>query len=331
MPFLGLDISKDHLDLASPGQGHGRFPNTPAGIGDLVAAVRAVEETEASAMESPEGSASEASSTTLLVMEATGGYERAAAATLAAEAIPVAVINPRQARDFARATGYLAKTDVVDAQVLALFAERVRPEVRPLADEARQALTALVMRRRQIVEMFTAERNRKKQAHTVVRTDVDAHIAFLEAQKDDVEAAIQEHIDGSPMWRADDDLLQSVPGIGPTTSALLLASLPELGQLSPKAIAALVGVAPFNCDSGSYRGRRRIWGGRAVVRHGLYMATFVAVRFNAPLKRHYEQLLRRGKATKVALVACMRKLLVWLNAILRDQTPWTPDVQTSTA
>jgi len=269
------------------------------------------------------GSTSEA----LIVLEATGGYQRTAAATLAAKGLPVAVINPRQVRDFARATGQLAKTDDGDAQILALFAERIRPEVRPLTTEAQQAFAALVHRRRQIVEMLTAERNRRGQMHVGVIPDIDAHIEYLEGRKDAVEATIERTVKDSPMWRADDALLRSVPGIGPATSSLLLALLPELGHLSPKEIAALVGLAPFNCDSGTFRGTRRIWGGRVAVRNALYMATLVAIRFNDPLKAHFDQLRARGKAWKVAVVACMRKLLVWLNAIVRDQTPWAPDAQ----
>lgn len=313
MPFFGLDIAKDHLDLATPDQEHGRFPNTPEGIQDLLNHLRETTDAEADEV--------------LLVMEATGGYQRAVAAALAAEGVHVAVINPRQVRDFARATGQLAKTDEIDAQILAVFAERIRPEARPLTTETQQAFAALVTRRRQIVEMLTAERNRRKQMHADVIPDIDAHITYLEGRQHAVEDAIERTITESPMWRADDELLRSVPGIGPATSSLLLALLPELGHLSPKAIAALVGLAPFNCDSGTHRGTRRIWGGRAVVRNALFMATTVAIRFNEPLKAHFDQLRARGKAWKVAVVACMRKLLVWLNAILRDQTPWTPDTQ----
>jgi len=314
MPFFGLDVSKDHLDLALPDQGLGRFPNTPAGIKDLLHWLQ-------------EATAGEGTADALIVLEATGGYQRAAAATLAAEGIPVVVINPRQVRDFAKATGQLAKTDDVDAQILALFAERIRPEVRPLTTETQQAFAALVNRRRQIVEMLTAERNRRGQMHADVIPDIDAHIEYLEGRRDAVEEAIARTVKDSPMWRADDALLRSVPGVGPATSSLLLALLPELGHLSPKEVAALVGLAPFNCDSGTHRGTRRIWGGRAVVRNALFMATTVAIRFNEPLKAHFDQLRARGKAWKVAVVACMRKLLVWLNAILRDQTPWTPDTQ----
>jgi len=324
MPFFGLDVSKDHLDLALPDQGLGRFPNTPAGIKDLLLRLQEAAADERAAGEgAADGHASEA----LIVLEATGGYQRTAAATLAADGIPVAVVNPRQVRDFAKATGQLAKTDDVDAQILALFAERIRPEVRPLTTETQQAFAALVTRRRQIVEMLTAEHNRRKQMHADVIPDIDAHIEYLEGRQDAVEEAIERTIKDSPMWRADDALLRSVPGVGPATSSLLLALLPELGHLSPKEIAALVGLAPFNCDSGTFRGSRRIRGGRVAVRNALYMATTVAIRFNDPLKAHFDQLRARGKAWKVAVVACMRKLLVWLNAILRDQTPWAPDAQ----
>jgi len=337
MPFFGLDISKDYIDLAAPEEALGRFPNTPAGIADLLRRLDQAADTKSADTKSADTKSADTKSadtksadperTPLLVMEATGGYQRAVAAALAAEGVPVAVINPRQVRDFARATGQLAKTDEIDAQILALFAERVRPEVRPLADEDQHAFAALVTRRRQIVEMLTAERNRRGQMHADVIPDIDAHIEYLEGRKQAVEDALETTVKQSPIWRDDDALLRSVPGVGPATSWMLLALLPELGQLSPKQVAALVGVAPFNADSGTYRGTRRISGGRAPVRNALYMATTVAIRFNDPLKAHFDQLRARGKAWKVAVVACMRKLLVWLNAILRDQTPWAPDPQ----
>ncbi|PEN10356.1 IS110 family transposase [Longibacter salinarum] len=311
MSYYGLDISKDHLDLATVEGAIGRFPYTPDGIDHVLDHLTHGARTEASVA--------------LLVMEATGGLEHAVAAALAAAGLPIAVINPRQVRDFARATGRLAKTDEIDATVLALFAERVRPEERPLPDEEQRALSALVTRRRQLLQMLLAEKNRRRRADRVVLPDLEAHIAFLEGRLDQTDRALREAIETSPVWRTGDDLLQSVPGIGPTASATLLAEVPELGRISPKEIAALVGVAPFNCDSGKYRGTRRIWGGRASVRRALYMATLVAVRYNTVLRAHYEQLLARGKAKKVALVACMRKLLVWLNAIMREQEPWNPD------
>lgn len=305
MSYYGLDISKEYLDLATPTEDIGRFPYTPSGIDEILSRLTP-------------------GPVDLLVLEATGGLEHAVAAALAGAGLPVAVVNPRQVRDFARATGRLAKTDQIDARVLALFAERVRPAIRDLPGEEQRALTALVTRRRQILQMLMAEKNRRARADRVVLPDLNAHIAFLESRLDQTDRSLRKAIESSPVWRTGDDLLQSVPGIGPTASATLLAEMPELGRISPKEIAALVGVAPFNCDSGQYRGTRRIWGGRASVRRVLYMATLVAVRHNDVLRMHYEQLLDRGKAKKVALVACMRKLLVWLNAIMREQQPWDP-------
>ena len=261
----------------------------------------------------------------LIVLEATGGYQRTLAAALASDGLPVAVVNPRQVRDFARATGQLAKTDAIDAKMLALFAERIRPEVRPLPEAEQQALAALVARRRQLLEMLQAERNRLSMAHKAVQDELRAHIRFLEKRLDKANRALQEAIEASPIWRAKEDLLRSVPGVGPVLSATLLAELPELGRLSGREIAALVGVAPFNRDSGTLRGQRCIWGGRVSVRCALYMGTLVAVRHNPVLRRFYEQLLGRGKAKKVALVACMRKLLVILNAMMKTQTHWNPD------
>jgi transposase len=312
MSYYGLDVSKDHLDLGTPTEDSRRFPYTPSGIDAMLHELTTAP-------------------VDLLVLEATGGLEHTVAAALAAAGLPVAVVNPRQVRDFARATGRLAKTDQIDAQVLALFAERVRPAVRDLPGEEQRALTALVTRRRQILQMLMAEKNRRTRADRVVLPDLNAHIAFLESRLDETDRSLRAVIEASPVWRTGDDLLQSVPGIGPTASATLLAELPELGHLSPKEAAALVGVAPFNCDSGTRRGTRRIWGGRASVRRVLYMATLVAVRYNDVLREHYKQLLDRGKAKKVALVACMRKLLVWLNAIMREQQPWNPGYHGVTA
>ena len=234
------------------------------------------------------------------------------------------IANPRQIRDFARATGQLAKTDAIDAGVLALFAERVRPEPRPLADEARQALEALVTRRRQVTEMLVAEKNRLGHARPPIRRGITAHIRWLERQLSDVDRDLDEAVRQSPLWRSQDDLFQSVPGVGPITSRTLLAQLPELGQLDRKAIAALVGVAPLARDSGRLRGRRTIWGGRAPVRAVLYMATIAAARCNPLIRTFYQRLRAAGKAPKVAVIACMRKLLTILNAMARTQTPWRP-------
>lgn len=310
--YVGLDISKDYLDLASTEAVLGRFTYDFDGIAQLLEALGPLE-------------------VELLVLEATGGLEDAIAAELEAAGFCVAIVNPRQVRDFARAMGRLAKTDQIDAQVLARFAERVRPKIRPLKSQQQHALEALVTRRRQLSEMLTQEKNRLGRAAGRVRDDLEVHIAFLEGRLDQTQRALREAIKASEIWRVEDDLLRSMPGIGPVVSATLVAELPELGRLSSKEIAALVGLAPFNCDSGQMRGRRAIWGGRASVRCALYMATLVAVRHNAVLRLHYAHLLGRGKAKKVALVACMRKLLIWLNAMLRDGQPWDAEVHLATS
>lgn len=307
--FAGVDVSKNRLDAAI-GSGEAGLEvvsvaNDAAGIAELV-------ERFCSA------------GVSMVALEATGGYETAAAAELAEAGLSVAVVNPRQVRQFAQATGQLAKNDRIDAQMIALFLERVRPEARPLSSEEQASLEALVARRRQLVEMLTAEKNRLYLARGAVRKDLDVHIRFLRARLKDVERQLRTAVEQSPLWRANDRLLQSVPGIGPTLSAVLLAELPELGKLSPKKIAALVGVAPFCRDSGTLRGRRTIWGGRASVRASLYMAALVATRCNPLIKDFYDRLLTRGKPKKVALVACMRKLLTMLNAMIRDQRHWCP-------
>lgn len=260
-----------------------------------------------------------------IVLEATGGLELPVVAVLAAHGLPVAVVNPRQVRDFAKALGRLAKTDRIDAQGLALFGERVQPPMRPLPDEAGAELSALVARRRQLVDMRTMEKNRLHTARGArVRRSIAGIIAALEAQLRDVDNELKSAIQASPLWREKDELLRSVPGIGPGISPMLIAELPELGQLSHKAIAALIGVAPLNRDSGTMRGKRSIWGGRAAVRSVLYMGALVASQHNPVINALYKRLLARGKPKKVALVACMRKLLVMLNAMLRDKQPWRP-------
>jgi transposase len=261
---------------------------------------------------------------TLIVLEATGGYETALVGAVAAAGLPVAVVNPRQVRDFARATGQLAKTDALDAQVLALFAARVQPTPRAVPDAALQDLTALVARRRQLVEMLGAERNRLAIARPALRRSLRDHVRWLERQLTAVDSDLTTHIQASPIWRVQDDLLQSVPGVGPQTARLLLACLPELGTLTRQQIAALVGVAPLKRDSGQWRGRRTTWGGRAPVRVGLYMAALVAVRHNAVLRAFYQRLVTAGKPKKLALVATMRKLLTILNAMLHHQRAWAP-------
>jgi len=259
---------------------------------------------------------------TLIVLEATGGYEIGIATALTVAGWLVAVVNPRQVRDFAKAAGLLAKTDALDAHVLALFAARMQPTPRPLADDLQADLIALVGRRRQLIEMLTAERHRLAHARPSVRRSLTAHIRWLEARLRDTESDITTRIQHSPIWRVRDQLLQSVPGIGPNTSARLLASLPELGRLTHREIAKLVGVAPLNDDSGTRHGRRAIWGGRAVVRQTLYMATLVAVRHNPVLAAFYQRLRHAGKAPKVALVAAMHKLLTIINAMVKTTTTW---------
>ena len=261
----------------------------------------------------------------LIVLEATGGYELPVAAACAAVGLPLAIVNPRQVRAFAQALGRTAKTDAIDATVLALFGARVHPPARAVPDQATQALAALVTRRRQLLGMLGAEQRRLPQAPTAaVRHDVQAHIRWLERRLRDVDTDLARAIHASPVWRVQDDLLQTVLGVGPTTARTLLATLPELGRLDRRAIAALVGVAPFNRDSGQWRGHRTIWGGRASVRASLYMATLVATRHNPVLRACYQRLRATGKAPKVALVAVMRKLLTILNAMLRHQQPWNP-------
>lgn len=304
--YVGLDVAKAHLDLATePATPPRRFPHDETGLSALVAHVRPL-------------------APALIVLEATGGYEADIAAALALAGLPVAVVNPRQVRDFAKALGRLAKTDALDATVLAAFAARVRPEPRPLPDAAQQALTALVARRRQLVEMLSAEQNRLLVAHGRVQHDVQTHIHYLQQRLKATTDALRTTLRESPVWRAQDNLLQSVPGIGPTTAATLLADLPELGRLSRRQIAALVGVAPLNRDSGRHVGPRTTWGGRATVRAPLYMATGVATRKNPVIRAFYTRLRAAGKPHKVALVAAMRKLLTILNAMVKAQRPWQP-------
>ena len=302
--FVGIDVAKATLDVAvRPAGEQWSTSNDEAGIGVLVARLRPL-------------------APTLIVLEATGGFETAVVAAVAAAGLAVVVANPRQVRDFARATGQLAKTDALDAQVLALFAERVRPEPRPLPDAAVQALDALLTRRRQLLEMLVAEQNRLGFAAAAVRRDITQHIHWLQRRLRDVDGDLEQAVRSSPVWRLKEDLLRSVPGVGPVVSRTLLGELPELGTLSHKQIAALVGVAPRARDSGTLRGKRIVWGGRASVRAVLYMAALVATRHNPVIRAFYQRLRTAGKPAKVALVACMRKLLAILNAILRTATPW---------
>ena len=302
--YVGIDVAKRRLDIALWPTGEQRtLANDATDINELVTWLQT---------QQPQ----------LIVLEATGGYERAVVASLGAAALPVVVVNPRQVRDFARAVGRLAKTDTLDAAVLARFAEAVKPSPRPLPHAQMELLRALVTRRRQVVEMLTAERQRLASAQPPVQGLIQAHIAGLQQELAHLEKELDRTLRQSPLWRARERLLRSVPGVGPTVAAVLLAELPELGRLDRRQAAALVGVAPLNRDSGQYRGRRSVWGGRARVRATLYMAALVATRWNPVVKNCYQRLLASGKAKKVALVACMRKLLTILNAMLRDGTAW---------
>ena len=266
----------------------------------------------------------------LIVLEATGGVERAVTRALASAEFPVVVINPRQVRDFAKATGQLAKTDTIDAAVLARFGEAVRPALRPLPDEVTWELRAVVSRRRQITEMIVAETNRLSGASKAVRKRINAHLRWLEAELKRADKDLDQSIRQSPIWKENEDLLRSVPGMGRVISRTLLAELPELGRLNRKQIAALVGVAPLNRDSGTLRGRRSIWGGRATVRAALYMGALVASRRNAVIQTFYRRLRNAGKAPKVALVACMRKLLTILNSMIKHKTHWSEIISQTT-
>jgi transposase len=301
---VGIDVAKAQLDIAvRPSGERWAIPNDAGGVVTLVERLQALHPT-------------------LIVLEATGGLERAATAALATAGLPVVVVNPRQARDFARATGQLAKTDALDARALAHFADVIRPTPRPLPDAQTQELRALWGRRQQLVGMRTAEQNRLAGTSGRLQTDIEAHITWLNERLATLDDDMETLLRASPLWRENDDLLQSAPGIGPVCAQTLLLELPELGTLTRQQIAALVGVAPLNCDSGTLRGRRMIWGGRAHVRTVLYMGTLVATRYNPRIKAFYERLLAAGKVKKVALTACMRKLLTILNAMLKHRTPW---------
>jgi transposase len=312
--YVGIDVAKAHLDCAVDGvDGSQRVPNTAAGIAQLVERWRATPPA-------------------LVVLEATGGYELELAWAFSHAQLPVVVVNPRQVRDFAKATGQLAKTDRLDAQILARFAAVVRPSLRPLPDATQHALDALVSRRRQLSEMLSAEQTRMLVSRAgAVQRSLRKHITYLKKELHATNTELGALIQASPVWREADNLLESVPGVGPVTACTLIAALPELGTLDRRAIAKLVGVAPLNCDSGQSRGRRMIWGGRADVRHVLYMATLVATRHNAAIRTFYQRLLIAGKAPKLALVACMRKLLLILNSILKSKTPWRPALDPTSA
>ena len=306
--FVGIDVAKAELVVSILPAGE-RFTvdNDERGVRTLVERVRSI-------------------APTLIVLEATGGYELLSVAALAAVALPVVVVNPRQVRDFAKATGQLAKTDRIDADILARFADVVRPTVRPIADDAAQELEALLTRRRQLLEMLQAERNRTGQVFGKgkrgVKKSLKNHISYLERELRMTDTDLGELIKASPVWRERDELLRSVPGVGPVLSRTLLADLPELGRLSRRAIAKLVGVAPLSRDSGTLRGRRFVQGGRATVRAVLYMAALVATKRNAVIRTFYRRLVTAGKPKKLALIACMRKLLTLLNAMVKTNQRW---------
>lgn len=307
---VGVDVAKATLDVAvRPSDAAWTVANDEAGIRGLVAQLQALTPAQ-------------------IVLEATGGYEIAVVSALALAGLPVIVVNPRAVRDFARATGQLAKTDQLDAGILARFAEQVRPAARPLADAEQQELDALLTRRRQLIDMLTAEKNRLQQVFVArgarVRKSLAAHIAYLTKELGRADADLAALVRQSPVWRERDELLQSAPGVGPVLSLTLLAALPELGALDRKAIAALVGVAPLNRDSGLFRGKRMVHGGRAGVRSALYMGALVATRRNPVIRAFYQRLVAAGKPKKLALTACMRKLLIILNAMLRQHVAWTP-------
>jgi transposase len=311
--FVGIDVSKSRLDVAVRPSGEvWQFGNDEPGFATLVEKLKPLE---------PK----------LVVMEATGGYQAPLAAALTVAGIAVAVVNPRQVRDFGRATGQLAKTDALDAEVIARFGEVLKPEPRPIPDAETQALAALVMRRRQLVDMIVAETNRLATALKPVRRDIEEHISWMKRRLKDVDDDLYGSLKKSPLWRVKEQILRSAPGIGRVTTCALVAQLPELGTLTARKISALVGVAPFNRDSGTLRGKRVTWGGRASVRHALYMATLTAIRCSPTLAAFYERLRAAGKPAKVAHVACMRKLLVRLNAMVRTGTPWTEDVPVTVA
>jgi len=308
--FVGIDVAKDTLVIAERPSGACRtIENTPRALRAVVRQWQAASDARPA----------------LIVLEATGGYEALAASVLAAAGLPVVVINPRQARDFAKATGQLAKTDRIDAGILAQFAAVVQPPIRALADDATRQLETLLHRRDQLIEMLTAEQQRLAQARAsapAVRHSLRQHIAFLAKQLARADAELDACIRASPVWAARDALLQTVPGVGKVIARTLLGALPELGHLSRQAIGKLVGVVPLNRDSGRYRGQRQIAGGRAAVRRKLYMGALVAMRRNPRLRAFYHRLVAAGKPKKVALVACMHKLLTILNQMMRTATPW---------
>jgi transposase len=302
--FVGIDVSKAWLDVAVHEQEEVfRVSNDDAGIANLVERLKKLKPT-------------------LIVLEPTGGFEMLVVAELTHAGLPAVVVNAKRVRDFARATGRLAKTDKLDAKVLAHFAAAIRPAIRKLHSEEEEQLTALLTRRRQVLDMLTVEKNRLVTVRAKMRSDIETHVQWLSSSLKELDKEIEDFVKGSPAWKEKDALLQSVPGVGPVTSATMLGMMPELGQLNRQEIAALVGVAPVNKDSGKKQGKRRVYGGRADVRSVLYMAALSAKKCNPAIRKFYDRLIKQGKEKKVALTACMRKLLVILNAMMRTNQPW---------
>lgn len=311
-PWIGIDVSKAQLDVyVHPTAQRYCFKQTNKALVTLGQSIQSL-------------------NPALVVMEASGGFESTVAGLLAALGLPVVVVNPRQVRDFARATGTLAKTDLIDAQILARFGEAVKPQVRPLPDDCTQKLSALVSRRQQIVGMLTMEKNRLTQASGPVAGSIKEHIAWLTMQLNDLDKDLRDLLHSSSIWREKENLLRTVPGVGPILAATLLAQLPELGRLNRKQIACLVGVAPMNRDSGAFKGKRIVWGGRSHVRSVLYMGTLSAIRCNPVIRAFYMRLREAGKAPKLAITACMRKLLTILNVIFKHRVPWKQNYFLST-
>jgi transposase len=302
---VGIDVAKDTLEIASSSGERWQCTNDPKGHRALRDRLRGW-------------------SLQCIVMEATGGYEKPALATLGQAGLPVVAVNPRQVRQFAKSVGKLAKTDRIDAEMLVRFGVHTEPKIRPLPDELTQLLEALLTRREQLLGMIQAERNRLEHAVGPVRSDIREHVVFLVKRLKQADRDLDGQLRSSPVWREKEKLLRAIPGVGRVMVLRICAQLPELGQIAPKPLAALVGVAPYNCDSGTLRGQRHCWGGRAEVRRTLYMATVVAIRHNPALRAFYERLRTAGKPKKVALIASMRKLLLIMNAMLRDHTHWSP-------
>jgi transposase len=302
--FVGIDVSKKSLDVAvRPLSLKWSCPREETEYPALIDRLLALRPT-------------------VIILEATGGLEMPVVTALVLAGLPVVVVNPRQARDFAKAIGRLAKTDTIDADVLARFGEAIRPEPREIKDLAAQELSAIIARRRQLVDMLTAEKNRLNSVSSRIRSNVQQHVDWLKRQIDDVEKDMVSLLHDNKVWRDKDDLLQSVPGVGPILSRTLIADLPELGTIKIRPLAALTGLAPLNRDSGQFRGTRHVWGGRSQVRSVLYMSTLAACRYNPVIREFYTRLTQKGKKRKVAIVACMHKLLTILNAIVSSGTPW---------